>query len=308
MRAVLMREQGGPEVLKVEEVPVPERKPGEVLIRTEAIGVPYYEIQQRSGALPAGELPAVFGHEAAGTVVEADDAALVGRRVVAMSMTSGAYAELFVAPREDTFPIPDDLDAVDAVAAAVPASIALALVRTAKLAKGETVLIEAGGGAIGGYLARFAADQRIIVTTGARKAASVEHLNPDLVLDHDDPGWRAKLPDGIDVVFAAIGGPETTELLDKMTPGRGRILVYGLLSGALPSITAADLLPRGLTMTGFGGMGFIADVRAARTPALDRVASGLRTAIDRTYPLDEVAKAHQRVESREGSGKVVLLP
>jgi NADPH2:quinone reductase len=308
MRAVLMREQGGPDVLKVGEVPVPERKPGEVLIRTEAIGVPYYEIQQRSGTFPAGDLPAVFGHEAAGTVVEADDAVLVGRRVVATSMAGGAYAEFFVAPREDAIPIPDGLDAVDAVAAAVPASVALALVRTAKLAKGETVLVEAGGGAIGGYLARFAADQRVIVTTGAGKAASVEHLDPDLVLDHDDPAWRAKLPDGIDVVFAAIGGPETTELLDRMTPGRGRLLVYGLLGGTLPSITAADLMPRGLTMIGFGGMGFVAEVRAARLPALNQVASGLRTAIDRTYSLDEVAKAHQRVESREGSGKVVLIP
>jgi NADPH2:quinone reductase len=108
-------------------------------------------------------------------------------------------------------------------------------------------------------------------------------------------------------VFASIGGPETTELLDKMTPRRGRMLVYGLLSGSLPTITVADLMPRGLTVTAVAGASAYGDaVHAARPMALDHVASGMPTAIDRTFPLEDVAKAHQRVESREGSGKVVL--
>src|SRR5438874_2271067 len=94
MRAVVQYGTGGPEVLKVEDRPEPRRREGEVLIRVEAIAVPFYETQLRSGLLPAGSEPTVFGHEAAGIVAEADDDALVGRRVVTMSFTGGAYAEV----------------------------------------------------------------------------------------------------------------------------------------------------------------------------------------------------------------------
>lgn len=308
MRAVLLTAQGGPEVLELTEVPVPQRKTGEVLIKVEAAAVPFYEIQLRSGLLPVGELPSVFGHEAAGEIVEADDAALVGKRVVVMTM-GGAYAEFLAVPPESVTPIPDGLTTAEAVAAAVPASVAHVLLEVANLAEGETILVEAAGGAIGGYLAQFAADHRarVVATAGAGKADTVKHLRADVVLDHSDPTWRSQVPDGIDVVFSSIGGPETTELLDKMTPCRGRMLVYGLLSGSLPPITVADLMPRGLTVTAVAGASAYAGaVHAARPIALARVAGGMLPSIDRTYPLADVVEAHRRVESREGSGKVVL--
>src|SRR6266511_3097180 len=90
MRAVVQHGTGGPEVLRVEERPSPQRRPGQVLIRTEAIAVPLYETQIRAGRFPAVGDP---GHEAAGVITEADDPALVGRRVVVMSFAGGAYAE-----------------------------------------------------------------------------------------------------------------------------------------------------------------------------------------------------------------------
>jgi NADPH:quinone reductase-like Zn-dependent oxidoreductase len=299
MRAVVQYGTGGPEVLKIEDRPKPERRDGEVLIRVEAIAVPFYETQLRSGLLGAAGEPAIFGHEAAGIVVEADDPALTGRRVVTMSFTGGAYAE-FVAASQFTL-VPDTVSAEQAVAAAVPASVALALMNTADVKAGETVLVEAASGAIGGYLARLAGRKgaRVITTAGKGKAD----------IDHNDPDWRKHVPEGLDVVFESIGGPRAAEIAVKLAP-RGRILAYGLLSGEFPVFSVADLAARGLTLIGFGGMAAYAkDVAAARDEALDLVADGTLTpVIDRVYPLADAAAAHARVESREGVGKVLLVP
>jgi NADPH:quinone reductase-like Zn-dependent oxidoreductase len=303
MRAVVQHGTGGPEVLKVEDRPEPRRGEGEVLIRVEAIAVPFYETQLRSGLIPAGGEPAVFGHEAAGTVVEADDPSLVGRRVVTMSFAGGAYAEVVAASRYTA--VPETVSAENAVAAAVPASMAVALLRTANVVEGETVLVEAASGAIGGHLARLARQRgaRVVATAGQGKA------DADVVLDHDDPEWRKNVPEGIDVVFESIGGPRAAELTSKLAQ-RGRILAYGLLSGEFATFSVADLAARGLTLVGFGGLdAYAKDVAAARAEALDLVADGTLTpVIDRTYPLADVAAAHARVERREGAGRVLLVP
>ncbi|WIX86698.1 zinc-binding dehydrogenase [Amycolatopsis sp. DG1A-15b] len=299
MRAVVQHGTGGPEVLEVADRPEPTRKPGEVLVRTEAIGVPFYETQLRSGLIPAGPAPAVFGHEAAGIVVEADDETLLGRRVVTMSFTGGAYAEV-VAASQYTL-VPDTVTPEQAVAAAVPASVALALMHTADVEAGETVLVEAVSGAIGGYLARLAERRgaRVVATAGKGKAD----------IDHHDPDWRQKVPEGVDVVFESIGGPRAAELLAKLAP-HGRILAYGLLSGEFPTFPVAGLIARGITLIGFGGPdAYGKRVAAVRAEALGLVADGTLTPVlDRTYALADVAAAHARVESREGVGKVVLIP
>ncbi|MEV4051017.1 zinc-binding dehydrogenase [Amycolatopsis sp. NPDC049688] len=298
MRAVVQYGTGGPEVLKVEERPEPQRNAGEVLIRTEAIAVPFYETQLRSGLIPAGP-PAIFGHEAAGVVVEADDASLRGRRVVTMSYTGGAYAEV-VAASQYTL-VPDDLTPEVAVAAAVSAAVALGLMTAAKVVENETVLVEAASGAIGSYLVRLAerAGARVVTTAGKGRAD----------IDHRDPDWRQNVPDGIDVVFESIGGPRAAELTAKLAP-HGRILAYGMLSGEFPVFPVAGLIARGLTLIGFGGPdAYGKRVAAGRAEALGLVADGTLTpVIDRTYPLADVAAAHARVESREGTGKVVLVP
>ena len=125
----------------------------------------------------------------------------------------------------------------------------------------------------------------------------------------DDPDWRQKVPDGIDVVFESIGGPRASELTAKLAPF-GRIFVYGMLTGEFPTFPIAGLIARGLTLIGFGGLdAYAKQVAAGRAEALGLVADGTLTPVlDRTYPLADVAAAHARVESREGVGKVVLIP
>ncbi|GHG23340.1 MULTISPECIES: quinone oxidoreductase family protein [Amycolatopsis] len=298
MRAVVQHGTGGPEVLVVEDRPEPARNPGEVLVRTEAIGVPFYETQLRSGLIPAGP-PSVFGHEAAGIVLDADDPNLRGKRVVTMSYTGGAYAEVVAASQYAL--VPGGLSPELAVAAAVPASVALALIKTADVKAGETVLVEAASGAIGGFLARLAEQRgaRVVTTAG----------NTEADIDHRDPDWRQQVPEGIDVVFESIGGPRAAELTAKLAP-HARILAYGMLSGEFPVFPVAGLIARGITLIGFGGPdAYGKRVAADRAEALGLVADGtLPPVIDRTYPLADVAAAHARVESREGVGKVVLIP
>src|ERR1700733_7695954 len=120
MRAVVMHEPGGPEVLQLEEVPVPVTGAGQVLIRAEAIGVSYSEIPMRAGVFPPpAPLPLTFGLEAAGVVTaigSGADPALQGRRVVVLSTTFGAYAEYLAVPATSVTVVPDGIGAADAVA------------------------------------------------------------------------------------------------------------------------------------------------------------------------------------------------
>src|SRR4051812_42416348 len=130
MRAIVMHETGGPEVLRMEEIPAPEPGPGQVLIRTEAIGAGHYEIPLRAGVFPMPfPLPAVFGFEAAGVVIRIGDGvdqALRDTRVLLMDLTGGgSHAEYVVAAAADLTPIPEEVSPVDAVAVAVQGAVAL---------------------------------------------------------------------------------------------------------------------------------------------------------------------------------------
>jgi NADPH:quinone reductase len=327
MRAIVMHAAGTPAVLRLEEVPRPLAGPGQVLVRTEAVGVSYHETVMRAGVFPMPmPLPAVFGFEAAGTVLEVGagvDAGLVGQRVLVMptgptSFSTGTYAEYVAAPAEALAPIPETVSAHDALAVGVQGAVALALVRDARLTGRETVLIEVAGTGIGAYLTQLVHEHgvaRIVATAGsAAKRERAEALGADVVLDHTDPDWPGLVPaalDGaeLDLVFESLGGAAAGWLLDALAPGTGRILLYGLLNGE-PAITPMQLLSRGLTLIGCGGLNAFAQrVNQARADVLDLVAAGrLRPQIDAVLPLAEAARAHERIESRAALGKLILVP
>lgn len=317
MRAIVMHETGGPEVLKLEEVPQPAAGPGQVVIRTEAIGVSYTEAALRAGGFPLpAPLPAVFGFEAAGVITEAGDGVgteLTGRRVVVMNTGLGAYAEYVAAQAGTATLVPDGLSSADAVAVANFGAVALCLLRAAQLTGTETVLIEAAAGGVGGYLTQLARQQgagRVIGTAGsAAKQAHARGLGADDLLDHTDPGWPAKLGEGaVGAVFESLGGDTTAKLLDALTPGTGRILLYGLLTG-LPAIAPVDLMTRGLTLIGCAGLDWLARVQAARADVFQLVAHGqLKPQIDSVLPLADAATAHERFDARAAMGKIVLVP
>jgi len=328
MQAIVMRETGDPGVLRLEDRPVPDVAPGEVLVAAEAIGVNFVDTRIRSGAvapMKPATLPEVPGGEAAGTVVavgEGVDPARIGTRVATMG-GSGAYAEYLTTPAEAAIPIPDNLSSEDAVAVAAQGATALALLRAAALTGRETVLIESAAGGVGGYLVQLARElgaRRVIATAGsAAKREMALALGADAVLDHYAPDWPSQVRDPIDVVFEFIGGACAGQLLDVLVPGSGRMLFCGVLSGEPPAITPMDLLLHGVGLIGCGGRpsdystgkatGWSAKVEAARPEILHRAATGgIRPRIDSTFPLADAARAHQRLEERRAAGKVILLP
>ncbi|WP_280468096.1 quinone oxidoreductase family protein [Nocardia cyriacigeorgica] len=320
MQAIVMTGIGGPEVLVAREVPAPRPHAGDVMIRTEAVPVLYPETLLRSGVFPmAAAPPVVFGFQAAGAVVEVGagvDPGLVGRRVVVDTTGTGSYAEFVCAPADSATPIPEGIAADEAAAAVMSGSVAITLLEAAGLTGTETILVEAGATGVGSYLVQLAKDfgaARVIATAGgSTKAQRARELGADEVIDHREPRWTNTLrerlgPATVDVVFDSIGGSSTLELLDATTPGRGRILGYGWLSGAPAEVSAADLLPRGLTFTGCAGPAWLARVAASRGAILDRVPS-LAPAVEQTLPLEQADQAHQLVESRTPLGKIILRP
>jgi NADPH:quinone reductase len=329
MRAIVMHETGGPEVLRLEEVPVPELEPGQVLVRTEAIGVNFFEVLSRSGAaLPMHptRLPLVAGGEAAGTVTAVGrgaDPAMVGTRV-ATAGGSGAYAEYVAVPATAAVPVPAGLSAADAVAVTFQGATALALLRAAALTGREDVLIEAAGGGVGGYLVQLAAEfgaRRVIATAGSTAKRQIAlDLGAGAVLDHRDPDWPSQVIAAnngtpVDVIFESIGGESAGQLLDALVPGTGRMMFYGLLSGEPPAISPYDLLMHGVGLIGCGGRpatystGWTAQVVACRPDVLARAVGGrLRPLIDSKIPLADAPGAHRRMEERQAAGKVILVP
>ncbi|MGM7643564.1 quinone oxidoreductase family protein [Nocardia sp. JW2] len=316
-----MTTTGAPEVLVVEEVDTPRPAAGEVLVRIEAVPVLYPETLLRSGAFPfPAQLPAVFGFQAAGTVVEvgADaDPGLVDARVVVSTPGYGSYAEYVAVSADSVTVVPAGLELDAAAAILMAGSVATALFDTAAPSAGETVLVEAAATGVGASLTRLcaAAGLRVIATAGGPAKAELARANgAHEVVDHNAPDWVRQLPallgdDTLGVVFDSIGGDSLTPVLDFVTPLRGRILSYGWLAGAPAQVTAAELILRGLTLTGCAGPAWSGTVAAHGAAALDAAAQGrLVPVVDAVLPMADAAKAHRMLEDRVAMGSVLLRP
>ena len=323
MRAIVMTSAGEPGVLVEQDMPAPTPGAGQLLIRTDAIGVHFAETQLRSGVFPAQtDAPFVFGGEAAGVVVDVGpgvDSALIGTRVLATTDDgTGAYAEQVVVTASAAVPIPDTLPTTDAVAVAVPGAVAATLLRAAELRGGEVVLVEAASTGVGAYLTQLAGEfgaGRILATAGtAAKRERAKALGASDVFDHSAPGWQDRMRNTlggttIDVVFESIGGDSATDVLDAMTPATGRMLFYGLLSGRPASVAAQDLMFRGLTLRSCSGPAWLERVAAAKVEILERAAAGTITPlVDSVIPLGQAHLAHRKIEERRTTGKVILTP
>ncbi|HEX3812582.1 MAG TPA: zinc-binding dehydrogenase [Mycobacteriales bacterium] len=316
-------EYGGPEVLRIEEVDPPRPEAGQVLIRTEAIGGSFVDTAMRGGTSRLGQspLPGSPHGDVVGTV-EALGSGVgnvrVGDRVVAL-VAVDAYADFALADADWLAPVPDGLDLGLASALAMPAPVALRVLRTGRLSKGETVLVHAASGGIGQLtlqLARLEGAGTVIATTGsAAKFDFVRENGADVAVDGTAPDWaeqvRAAAPDGVDVILDSIGGRVTAQSLDLLAPF-GRLVLYGAASGELPEVPVQSLF--GLkSVTGFSLLGW----RTARPgPAREEmeevtehaVAGRLRVSVQATVPLTEAARAHELLADRTRQGRVLLIP
>ncbi|MGA5131202.1 quinone oxidoreductase family protein [Streptomyces olivoreticuli] len=309
MRRVRYHENGGPEVLRVETTDVPRPGPGELLLRTEAVGVTLPVVRKvREGGLP---LPASLGGEVAGEIVAVGPEVTgfaVGDRVTGLCFADG-YADHSLLHSSMASPVPASASAVDAVALVRCGLVALGAYEAARPAEGESVLVTAaasGAGHLAVQLAKARGAKRVVgAVSSAAKAGFVRSLGADEVVTYDALADVAP----VDIVLDAVGGALLTPALAALAPG-GRLVAYSSGGG---TIEAYDLLVGAKSAIGFQ-MALIARHRPAlmeqwRLELWELLATGrLRPRIHAELPLEEAAEAHRIIESRVNLGKVVLRP
>ncbi|MBP1786300.1 NADPH2:quinone reductase [Micromonospora sp. HB375] len=315
MRAVWLREFGGPEVLVPGTAPDPAPGPGQVLVDVAHANITFVETMFRAtgfGPFDA-ELPLIPGNGVGGTITELGpgvDPALAGRVVVTATGGTGGYAERVVVDRSAPVPVPPGLALDAAVALMADGRTALMLARAAGLRRGDRVLVEAAAGGVGSLLTQLAAASGATVVAaagGPAKVAGLRAAGLDLAVDYRQPGWTGRVRDAVgavDVVFDGVGGPLAREAFNLLDPG-GRMLSFGLAGGAWADIPAEAATARGVTL--LSPRPGPDELRALTEAALAEGAAGrLRPQIGQRFPLDRAADAHAAIEARQTVGKTLL--
>jgi NADPH:quinone reductase len=320
MRAVQIEEFGGPEVLKVVDVPAPEPGDGEVLVRVDRAGMNFADTHQRENSyLARFELPLVLGGEVAGTV-ERGDGFEPGQRVVAM-LRNGGYAEYAVAPAATTFPLPEGLDDGAALAILIQGLTAWHLYRTsAKLAEGESVVVISGAGGVGSLAVQlakpFGAGRVIATASSEEKRELTLELGADAAVDTTAEDLTAALLEAnggemVDVVLEMSGGRVFEQSAEALAPF-GRIVAYGIASREQNELETGRLMRKSRAVVGFWLMHCLGRREMMEEPLGDlfeRAARGeLRPQMGETYPMSEVRRAHEDLQGRRTSGKLLLDP
>ena len=315
MRAVQIREFGGPEVLEVVDLPVPQPAAHEVLVRVTAAGVNFADTHQRGNEYVAKQtLPLVPGAEVAG--VRED----TGERVVAI-VGHGGYAEYAVAPASRCFPVPDGVDDATALALLMQGLTAWHLYRTAaKVERGEAVVVHSAVGGVGSLatqLGRALGAGRVIATaTSEAKRELALELGADAAVDGSPEGLterllEANLGEPVDVVFDMAGGAVFDASFDALGPF-GRIVVCGIASREQNEVRTGKLLRTSRSVVGFWLYHLLdrpAHVDEALSDLFARAERGeLRVVVGGTYPLAEAARAHVDLVERRTTGKLILDP
>ncbi|MEU8122679.1 zinc-binding dehydrogenase [Spirillospora sp. NPDC049024] len=312
MRAVWLREFGGPEVLVPGDVPDPVPGEGQALVEVEFANITFVETQTRSGSGPMPvrwEPPVIPGNGVGGVVTavgEGVDGALVGRRVVSSTGGTGGYAEKAAVDAQGLFEVPDGLALDDAVALLADGRTATMMTRAAQPREGERVLVEAAAGGVGTLLVQLAKAQGATVVAAARGPRKTElalRLGADEAVDYGEPGWAEKVGP-VDVVFDGVGGDVAREAFGLLGKG-GRMVSFGLASGKWASIPEEDAKERGVALVRPGASP--EEMREFTQSALREAAAGrLKPVIGQRFPLDDAAGAHAAIESRGTVGKTLL--
>ncbi|MDX6672231.1 MAG: NADPH:quinone reductase [Solirubrobacteraceae bacterium] len=315
MRAIQIREFGGPEVLELLDLPTPEPGDGEVLIRVSRVGMNYADTHQRQNDyLAKYELPLIPGGEVAG--VRED----TGERVVALTGLGG-YAEYATAPEALTFPIPEGVDDGTALALIVQGLTAWHLYRTcAHVQPGESVLVHAAAGGVGSLAVQLGKPMgagRVIASasTPEKRELALE-LGADAAIDVDPEGMKERIEEAnggakVDAVFEMVGGETFDQSLAALAPF-GRLVAYGIASRQPNTVQSGALMRKSRAVVGFWLMHCIGRpemLDEALADLFERVRRGeLRAHVGATYPLTDAARAQVDIAERRTTGKVLLDP
>jgi NADPH2:quinone reductase len=314
MRAVQIQEFGGPEVLQVVDLPAPEPGDGEVLIEVSRAGMNFADTHQRENSyLARYEVPLVLGGEVVGTTPD-------GQRVVAL-MSTGGYAEYAVAHESTVFRIPDGMEDGAALALLIHGLTAWHLYKTsAKLAQGESVVVISGAGGVGSLAVQlakpFGAGRVIATASTEEKRAKAIDLGADAAVDAAEEDLKGALIEAnegrpVDVVLEMSGGRVFAQCADALAPF-GRIVAYGIASREQNTLETGRLMRKSRSVVGFWLMHCLGRRDMMEEPLaelFELAANGqLVPQVGTTYPMSEVRQAHEDMQGRRTSGKVLLDP
>ncbi|MFF1641493.1 zinc-binding alcohol dehydrogenase family protein [Streptomyces sp. NPDC058246] len=335
MKAIQMTEQGGPEVLRLVELPDPQPGPGQVLIRVESAAVNFSDVMRRRGDVYPVATPSPFvpGAEVAGTVVALGpgvDGPAVGTKVFGSvgADASGGYAELALAYAPSVIPIPEGLDS-DAAAGIVVSGLAatVTLTELIGLRKGQSVFIPAAAGGVGQYavqIAKLLGADTVIggASTPAKRQIALD-LGADHAVDYTQEDWPEVVREltggvGVDGALEMSGPARLAQTLRALAPF-GRLVVLGSVSGTTEGLDPAALAPLlydpapSQSLIGFNlGVWFehrLPEAGKALHRLVGWVASGeVRTPATQSLPLAEAAEAHRLLETGQTAGKLILKP
>ena len=323
MQAIVVDEQGGPDVLRLRTLPDPEPGAGEILVDVAAAGVNFIDIYQRSGAYPM-KTPYVAGSEAAGVVRAIGDGVrdiAVGDHVAWAMVPGAGYTEQAVVPADRAVPVPDGVADETAAALMLQGMTAHYLCEsTYSVQKGDDVLLHAAAGGVGLLLTQMVSRKgaRVIATTStAEKADLARGAGAAEVIDYTESDVAAevrRLTDGagVAVAYDGVGADTFDASIDSLRP-RGMLVLFGASSGKVAPVDPQTLNSKGSL---FLTRPTLADYIAERAELLARAEAVLGSAargelsvrIGGRYPLAEAARAHEDLAGRRTTGKLLLLP
>ncbi len=320
MKAIVVREFGDPEVMKLEDAPRPEPGPGQVLIRIKAAGVNPVDAYRRSGSYARGSaLPYTPGTDGAGIVESVgSDVTRVkkGDRVYAAGSVSGTYAEYAIALETQAHPLPERISFAQGAGIYVPYATAFrALVQIARAGEGETVLVHGASGGVGiaAVQTAKARGMTVIATAGTdrgRELAAREGAGH--VLDHHASGYREQIMRlsggrGVDVILEMLANVNLGPDLKLLAP-RGRVVVIG--SRGETTIDPRDIMSRDASILAMLLWNIPeADAESAHAAIAAGLESGaLRPVVGTELPLAQAPQAHRKIMEPGAYGKIVLIP
>ncbi len=322
MKAIQVKQTGGPEVMELVDLPVPQPKPNEAVVKIQAIGVNFIDVYNREGRYKS-PLPFVLGQEAAGTVSAVGSDArgvAVGDRV-AYTMALGSYAEYAAVAADRLVKIPAGVSEREAAAALLQGMTAHYLAYdTWPLKKGETALIHAAAGGVGLLLVQMAHNigARVIGTVSTEEKAKLARAaGADEVILYTQTDFEAETKrltggKGVDVVYDSVGKTTFEEGLNLLRP-RGMMALYGGSSGPVAPIDPLVLTQKGsifLTRPSLGAYVISPEELQQRAGAVfGMIRDGkLKLRIEHVYPLAQAQQAHRDLEGRKTTGKLLLIP
>lgn len=322
MKAIQIKQVGGPEVMELVDLPVPQPKANEAVVKVAAAGVNFIDVYNREGRYKAA-LPLVLGQEAAGVVTAVGPdvrEVAVGDRV-AYTMALGSYAEYAAVAADRLVKIPAGVAEREAAAAMLQGMTAHYLAYdTYPLKKGETALVHAAAGGVGLLLTQMAHNigARVIATVSTEeKAALARSAGADEVILYTQVDFEAETKrllagKGIDVVYDSVGKTTFDKGLNLLRP-RGMMVLYGGSSGAVAPLDPLVLTQKGsifLTRPSLGAYIITpAELQARAGAVFGMIRDGkLKLRIEHVYPFAQVQQAHRDLEGRKTTGKLLLIP